>query len=664
MKELESNITVLSPSGVRVEDKHIENSLNSSEIFINSEFHEKESVFPGFRSSLKSYWLSYFSILILNLINVAISYDSEQKPFIYYIYIGSMIFVLTAIFVSLRSSTRIRIICLYIITCIHIIITDPTLYSTFISYNPSSISSLQLLIPIGIIFSNMLEKFTYTITSNILGLISLGLLIHSQLHLSAVLLQFFILEILIFFNFSYKNYKSTSIKNKEDKITPLEEIISQLNSTISNLDNIGKECCSCRGYLEFSLETISKVIEKLQRCKNIYTPRIDKITKNMDEEDKAFIEQNAHDSSPFQSINDDYRCNRRTRSESAIHVTKLGGLLKSIGKDWNFNTFFLKECTENSTLEVSGLYILSRFKLDSIFFLEDSKLEYFLKTLESKYLPNPYHNSCHGADVMSSYIFFITNSEILPQCTDIELLAGILATLGHDVGHPAKNNRFLVITKDPIAIQYNDISVLENMHSTILFQLIHAINIFEGMFNEQWCIFRKICIEMILATDMSKHFDLVEAFKMKYSQESDISRPDTRLDVFKIIIKASDIGHAAKTIDLHKKWCFLVIEEFFLQGDQEKTYGLPISMYCDRENTNISKSQAGFIKNIVLPLYITLNAMLKSKTIETVCILQLKENKLYWDNTRNLTRNQTFVENIESKPALERRRSSLPLKQN
>ena len=257
----------------------------------------------------------------------------EQKPFIYYIYIGSMIFVLTAIFVSLRSSTRIRIICLYIITCIHIIITDPTLYSTFISYNPSSISSLQLLIPIGIIFSNMLEKFTYTITSNILGLISLGLLIHSQLHLSAVLLQFFILEILIFFNFSYKNYKSTSIKNKEDKITPLEEIISQLNSTISNLDNIGKECCSCRGYLEFSLETISKVIEKLQRCKNIYTPRIDKITKNMDEEDKAFIEQNAHDSSPFQSINDDYRCNRRTRSESAIHVTKLGGLLKSIGKD-------------------------------------------------------------------------------------------------------------------------------------------------------------------------------------------------------------------------------------------------------------------------------------------------------------------------------------------
>ena len=58
---------------------------------------------------------------------------------------------------------------------------------------------------------------------------------------------------------------------------------------------------------------------------------------------------------------------------------------------------------------------------------------------------------------------------------------------------------------------------------------------------------------MILATDMSKHFDLLETFKTKYSCGSDISRADIRLDIFKLIIKASDIGHAAKTIDLHKK---------------------------------------------------------------------------------------------------------------
>ena len=86
-------------------------------------------------------------------------------------------------------------------------------------------------------------------------------------------------------------------------------------------------------------------------------------------------------------------------------------------------------------------------------------------------------------------------------------------------------------------------------------------------------------------------------------------------------------------------------------------------MYCDRETTNIGKSQAGFIKNIVLPLYITLNIILRSKTIEGVCILQLEENKVYWESQRLMIRKHTFVEKTEkeAEDLLLRRRSSLPL---
>ena len=165
------------------------------------------------------------------------------------------------------------------------------------------------------------------------ALLSLLLLINSHLILSTVLLQFFILVILIFFSFVYQKKHFTILNNKEDNITPLEEIIDQLISTISMLDSISKECCSCKRFLEFSTENILRIIERLQTCKNIYAPRFDKITKNMNEEDKVFIEQNAQNSFDFESIAEDNRKNRRTRSESAMHVTKLGGLLKSIGKD-------------------------------------------------------------------------------------------------------------------------------------------------------------------------------------------------------------------------------------------------------------------------------------------------------------------------------------------
>jgi 3',5'-cyclic-nucleotide phosphodiesterase len=141
---------------------------------------------------------------------------------------------------------------------------------------------------------------------------------------------------------------------------------------------------------------------------------------------------------------------------------------------------------------------------------------------------------------------------------------------------------------------------------------------------------RKLVIDMILATDMSKHFDLLSFMRTKYDENSDFTNKDIRADLFRLCIKSADVGHAAKHIELHEKWCFLVIEEFFAQGDEEKKRGLPVSMYCDRETTNIAKSQAGFIKTIVLTLFTTLNSILASDEIESACVNQLRQNEAYW----------------------------------
>ena len=47
---------------------------------------------------------------------------------------------------------------------------------------------------------------------------------------------------------------------------------------------------------------------------------------------------------------------------------------------------------------------------------------------------------------------------------------------------------------------------------------------------------------------------------------------------------------------------------------------MKISMYCDRFTTHIPKSQAGFIKNIALPLYEALNSYLNSENISDICV--------------------------------------------
>ena len=93
----------------------------------------------------------------------------------------------------------------------------------------------------------------------------------------------------------------------------------------------------------------------------------------------------------------------------------------------------------------------------------------YFDLIESKYKDNPYHNKNHAADVVCSCLYFVMNSFLKESLENIENVAIIIACFGHDVGHPGLNNRFLVNNREDIATTYNDISVLENMHSALTF---------------------------------------------------------------------------------------------------------------------------------------------------------------------------------------------------
>ncbi|KAF1496649.1 Calcium/calmodulin-dependent 3',5'-cyclic nucleotide phosphodiesterase 1B, partial [Eudyptula minor novaehollandiae] len=98
-----------------------------------------------------------------------------------------------------------------------------------------------------------------------------------------------------------------------------------------------------------------------------------------------------------------------------------------------------------------------------------------------------------------------------------------------------------------------------------------------------------LVIEMVLATDMSCHFQQVKSMKTSLQQLERIDKSK----VLSLLLHAADISHPTKQWSVHSRWTKALMEEFFRQGDKEAELGLPFSPLCDRTSTLVAQSQIG-----------------------------------------------------------------------
>ena len=132
--------------------------------------------------------------------------------------------------------------------------------------------------------------------------------------------------------------------------------------------------------------------------------------------------------------------------------------------------------------------------------------------VEAQYLDNPYHNSQHAAEVLHATNYMLRHSKLVPVLTLEDRFAILLATIVHDMGHPGRNNAFQINTQSSFAVQYNDMHVLEMHHAAQAFQIAQQrpdCNIFKHLSPKSFKQVRSFMIELVLATDMAKHFELV-----------------------------------------------------------------------------------------------------------------------------------------------------------
>ncbi|XP_068117231.1 cGMP-inhibited 3',5'-cyclic phosphodiesterase 3B isoform X2 [Hyperolius riggenbachi] len=331
--------------------------------------------------------------------------------------------------------------------------------------------------------------------------------------------------------------------------------------------------------------------------------------------------------------------------------------------NWNFPIFDLVEKTGGKCGRILSQVSRTLFqdtRLFEIFRIPQREFLNFFQALENGYRDIPYHNRVHATDVLHAVWYLTTrpipgfqelSSEetesdgVVPasvyltsrscSITDdsygclaanipaLELMALYVAAAMHDYDHPGRTNAFLVATNAPQAVLYNDRSVLENHHAASAWNLFLSqaeYNFLSYLDHVQFKRFRFLVIEAILATDLKKHFDFLAEFNAKANDGNGIdwTNENDRLLVCQVCIKLADINGPAKTRELHLKWTEGIVNEFYEQGDEEASLGLPISPFMDRSSPQLAKLQESFITHIVGPLCKSYDAagLLPGKWIE------------------------------------------------
>ena len=104
--------------------------------------------------------------------------------------------------------------------------------------------------------------------------------------------------------------------------------------------------------------------------------------------------------------------------------------------------------------------------------MESKQIYGFFEEVAQRYKKVPYHHFTHGVWLMKMLYWILTRIEISDFFEPIDLVGMMIAGVAHDLDHGGMNNSFLMRTSDPLSLIFNDHSVWENYHASLLFQLM------------------------------------------------------------------------------------------------------------------------------------------------------------------------------------------------
>jgi cAMP-specific phosphodiesterase 4 len=252
--------------------------------------------------------------------------------------------------------------------------------------------------------------------------------------------------------------------------------------------------------------------------------------------------------------------------------------------------------------------------LRAAFDIPEPVLLAFFAAVQAGYLRTAYHNALHATDVLHGLNYILLAGGVGAPLSRVELMAALLAAAVHDVGHPGVSNAFLVAAGAPLALRYNDVSVLENYHCATACALLARpeCNLTARMAPEEARALRRQLVSLVLSTDMAQHEPFMAETAQRLAAPGGLAPVRTDADrgwALRLALKCADISNAAKPVAGAVRWGVAILAEHSREAGLERVRGMRADSSGSHAAGSVTAGQLTFLDAVARPLYEALGAL-------------------------------------------------------
>ncbi|KAG2469936.1 PDE9A phosphodiesterase, partial [Polypterus senegalus] len=288
-------------------------------------------------------------------------------------------------------------------------------------------------------------------------------------------------------------------------------------------------------------------------------------------------------------------------------------------------------------------------------------LKRWLLSIQENYRSNPFHNfrHCFCVSQMMYGMIHLCNLQVTAAQSGSFLISRRTMTAAPciknvsslflqekltltDMGILMTAAVYQINARTELAVRYNDISPLENHHCAVAFQILSQpeCNIFANVDPEVFKQIRQAIITLILATDMARHGEILDSFKQKVDN-FDFTNEEHVTCLKMVLIKCCDISNEVRPTEVAEPWVDCLLEEYFMQSDREKSEGLPVAPFMDRDKVTKATAQIGFIKFVLIPMFETVMKLFPQ--IEEIMVQPLRDSRDHYEELKQIDDAMTEV---------------------